>query len=165
LLVTVAVCLLSACGGGPLEGDWFICRDAGCGTLDEKGIRFRSDDTWVPLIAYGSSADPRETYCNLNINGSYEVQDDGLTLHGVSSAELTSVSIDMADSVPSSQSEADPTDPASRVVQIRFEVLDERATLTLVENSATVVLQAFPEAGPVPCPSAVPGIWIDLPSS
>ena len=38
-------------GTGDLVGDWFICDDPNCESIDDDGVRFTPDGTWLELDA------------------------------------------------------------------------------------------------------------------
>ena len=62
-MVLMMLVLASGCDGG-ITGDWFPCNDGEtCIIIDDDGIAFRSDNTWVEIDAPGGALEPNESYC------------------------------------------------------------------------------------------------------
>jgi hypothetical protein len=87
--VTGIVC----CSVGPMEGDWFQCKDEACAVLDDEGIRFTAGDRWGALDAPGGTYDPGEPYELEHPRGTYTYDGDTLTLTQDGSGELLSAQI------------------------------------------------------------------------
>jgi hypothetical protein len=50
LALTSGACFSSGGAEGPsLVGDWFVCMDADCAEIDDDGVRFNADGTWVEI--------------------------------------------------------------------------------------------------------------------
>lgn len=70
--------------GVTIVGDWFDCKDPGCTTLDNEGVRFETSGVWKMLGAPGSALEPGEKYCveaKAPI-GTYTYDGKNLTLQG-----------------------------------------------------------------------------------
>jgi hypothetical protein len=174
---------LFACDGNILEGDWFACEDLACVELDNQGIRFDGDETWVPLAAPGSRLEPGELYCHLPISGSYSVEESTLTLRGFEAitggSSQTKPSQDFA---PAQTCQADeecgtssfcsnagicelrdpPPDPepeprAEETLTITFEMLEDRASFTVVGEGDSMLMKRIEHQDTLSCPSDLGG--------
>lgn len=76
----VGVAGIVCCSIGPMEGDWFQCKDEACTVLDDEGIRFTAGDRWGALDAPGGSYDPGEPYELDHPRGTYAYDGETLTL-------------------------------------------------------------------------------------
>lgn len=97
LLATILLAtMIPSCTEGPLEGDWFACKDAACTVLDDNGIRFTADGRWGILEAPGSELEPGETYELGDARGTYRYGGSTLTLtlDGTTESETVQVSFD-----------------------------------------------------------------------
>ena len=73
--------LAQSCGGADLEGDWFVCEDEACATLDDDGIRLTADGRWGALeAADGGTYEPGEAYGLDTVRGNYTFDGETLTL-------------------------------------------------------------------------------------
>ncbi len=91
MLITLCCSLLvQSCGGDPLVGDWFACKDAACTRLDDDGVRFTEEGEVGLLEAPGSTYDPHEMY-RMTIVGSYEYEDETLTVTSYEDGKTASI--------------------------------------------------------------------------
>jgi hypothetical protein len=76
---------------GGIVGAWLMCNNANCTSVDNDGILFRSDGTWVNIAAEDST-----TYCEETISGhsgTYTWDGVILTMNGQSWAVMISGTI------------------------------------------------------------------------
>lgn len=79
---SLSCCLaLQSCTAGPLEGDWFPCKDEACTQLDDDGIRFTAGNRWAMLEAPGSTFDAGEPYEMNGMRGDYTFDGTHLTVY------------------------------------------------------------------------------------
>lgn len=79
-----------------LVGDWFECWDTACKQLDDDGMRFKDDGTFLALDAPGSTLDPGEQYCvedSMGISGTYTWDGATLVLQTVGSSPALAVGL------------------------------------------------------------------------
>lgn len=82
------IALLSACGGSPIEGDWFTCNDTDCGELKSLGIRFGDDNEVRLLIAEGTQLEQGERYCHTAVLAHWTLDDDILRIEAAENADV-----------------------------------------------------------------------------
>ncbi len=123
LTLTLFACLLlQSCTAGPLEGDWFPCKDEACTRLDDDGIRFTAGNRWALLEAPGSTYDAGESYEMDGPRGDYTFDGTDLTIF-----------LD--------------GEPEQQTIRVEF----DNGDLLLHVKTSTDVACAQPEGGPVHC--------------
>lgn len=184
-----SVVLLTACDGGPLEGDWFACGDIGCSQLMNVGVRF-DGEVWMPLATgNGSFFDENLAYCHIaDQGGTYSIEGDILTINSADS--ITSGSSNKAapeaDVAPAITCATDtdcpsgafcnasqfcefpPTNPppvteppSNTTLKFRFEISGDRASLRELDGNDSFLIRSVPTQDTLPCPSGIGDISID----
>ena len=59
--VIVTATVVVGCGPSEVDGDWFVCLEPSCVTLDDDGVRL-FEGKWATLDAPGSRLEPGEPY-------------------------------------------------------------------------------------------------------
>lgn len=95
-LVPLFACcfVILSCTSGPLEGDWFPCKDEACTRLDDDGVRFSADDRWGILEAPGSTYDPGESYELQPVRGDYSFDGSSVTLYADGTPEQITMRVE-----------------------------------------------------------------------
>lgn len=97
LVVSLSFCcclLFQSCAPGPLEGDWFACKDEACTRLDDDGVRFTADNRWATLEAPGSTFDAGEPYEMAGLRGDYTFDGTHLTVSADGEPEQQTIRVE-----------------------------------------------------------------------
>lgn len=165
-LSLLACLLMQSCTSGPLEGDWFPCKDEACTRLDDDGIRFTADNRWATLDAPGSTFEPGEPYELDGPRGDYTFDGTHLTVTMDGEPEVQTIRVDFADNgdlllhvksssdVACAQPQGEPVkctppDPEEEIKVIRFKRAGDAMTVPVEPREKKNGTQPVPVPPPV----------------